>query len=220
MAAAARPVARSFVRARPGHGAPLRRRRPARLCRAYTAEGQDDADPLAALLETAAMPRRHADGTPEERVAQMGLVLDGRVPTNPVGVYHPVVLVGNTAHVSGQIPRLPDGSLLKGVAGSTASEEDAAEAARNVGLTMLATLRAELGSLDRVRRVIKVNGFVASTPDFEAQPAVVNALSNLFIDVFGPAGKSARSAVGVAALPLGITVEAEAIVEVDLDDFV
>ena len=71
-----------------------------------------------------------------------------------------------------------------------------------------------------MRRVIKVNGFVASTPDFEAQPAVVNALSNLFIDVFGPAGKSARSAVGVAALPLGITVEAEAIVEVDLDDFV
>jgi enamine deaminase RidA (YjgF/YER057c/UK114 family) len=155
--------------------------------------------------------------SPEQRVQELGLVLDGRLPTNPQGVYHPVVLVGSLAHVSGQIPRLPDGSLMTGIAGDSASEEEAAQAAYEVGVTMLATLKNELGSLDRVKRIVKVNGYVACTPDFERQPAVMNALSNLFIDVFGPAGKSARSAVGVAALPLGITVEAEAIVEVDLE---
>ncbi|XRB07947.1 YjgF_endoribonc domain-containing protein [Pycnococcus provasolii] len=181
----------------------------------------------ARLLGSARTARPHAQrrvlrayagsASPEQRVQELGLVLDGRLPTNPQGVYHPVVLVGSLAHVSGQIPRLPDGSLMTGIAGDSASEEQAAQAAYEVGVTMLATLKNELGSLDRVKRIVKVNGYVACTPDFERQPAVMNALSNLFIDVFGPAGKSARSAVGVAALPLGITVEAEAIVEVDLE---
>lgn len=173
---------------------------------------------LRALIERDSAPQWHAEGTPEERVKALGIELEGRVPTNPQGIYHPVVLVGNQANVSGQIPRLPDGSLLTGIAGSTASEEEAAEAAYNVGCTMLASIRNQLGSLDRVKRVVMVRAYVASTPEFERQPAVVNALSNLFIDVFGPAGKSARSAVGVAALPLGITVEAEAVIEVDLSD--
>ena len=124
--------------------------------------------------------------------------------------------MGNLAYVSGQIPRNPDGSLVTGVVGTSgADEERGREAATAVGLTMLATLRSQLGSLDRVKRVVKVSAFVASAPDFERQPAVCNALSELLIDVFGPAGKSSRSAVGVAALPLGISVEAEALVEIE-----
>lgn len=124
--------------------------------------------------------------------------------------------MGNLAYVSGQIPRNPDGSLVTGVVGTAgADEERGREAATAVGLTMLATLRSQLGSLDRVKRVVKVSAFVASAPDFERQPAVCNALSELLIDVFGPAGKSSRSAVGVAALPLGISVEAEALVEIE-----
>ena len=172
--------------------------------------------PEVARLLALNRPERHPHGTPEERVGQLGLVLDGRLPANPQGIYHPVVLVDTMAQVSGQVPRLPDGSLLTGTAGSTATEEEAVEAARACGITMLATLRDQLGTLDRVKRVVKVNGYVASTPDFTRQPAVVNAVSNLFLDVFGPAGKSARSAVGVAALPLGITCEVEAVMEVDL----
>ena len=93
------------------------------------------------------------------------------------------------------------------------TEEQAVEAARVVGITMLATMRQQFGSLDNIKRVIKVNGFVNCTDDFTKQPAVVNGLANLFIDVFGPAGKSSRSAVGCSGLPLGIPVEAEAIVE-------
>ena len=124
--------------------------------------------------------------------------------------------MGNLAYVSGQIPRNPDGSLVTGVVGTAgADEERGREAATAVGLTMLATLRSQLGSLDRVKRVVKISAFVASAPDFERQPAVCNALSELLIDVFGPAGKSSRSAVGVAALPLGISVEAEALVEIE-----
>ncbi|QDZ18482.1 putative endoribonuclease domain-containing protein [Chloropicon primus] len=161
-------------------------------------------------------PERHSEGSPMERVRDLGLVLKGRVPTNPAGIYHPVLLTGNLAHVSGQIPRLPDGTLLCGIAGDTASLEEATEAARNCGLTMLSTLEAQLGSLDRVVRVVKVNGYVAAHPDFKDQSKVINAVSNLFIEVFGPAGKSARSAIGVSSLPLGITCEVEAVVEVDL----
>ena len=207
--------------------------------------------PEVARLLALNRPERHPRGSPEERVRELGLVLDGRLPANPQGIYHPVVLVDTMAQVSGQVPRLPDGSLLTGTAGSTATEEEAVEAARACGITMLATLRDQLGTLDRVKRVVKVNGYVAasepgpggrrkdlprpssrtdsassasssarryvaSTPDFTRQPAVVNAVSNLFLDVFGPAGKSARSAVGVAALPLGITCEVEAVMEVDL----
>jgi enamine deaminase RidA (YjgF/YER057c/UK114 family) len=121
--------------------------------------------------------------------------------------------VGDLAYVSGQVPRNPDGSLIVGKCGEDLSDEEATEAARVVGLTMLATMRQQFGSLDNVARVVKVNGFVNCTLEYTAQPAVVNGLANLFIDVFGPAGKSSRSAVGCSGLPLGVPVEAEAIVE-------
>ena len=161
-------------------------------------------------------PPWHELGTPEERVAQLGLELDGRVATNPAGVFYPAVLVGDLAYVSGQVPRNADGSLIVGQCGKDLTEEEAVEAARVVGLTMLATMRQQFGSLDNVRRIVKVNGFVNGDNEFTKQPAVVNGLANLLIEVFGPAGKSSRSAVGSSGLPLGIPVEAEAIVELKM----
>ena len=159
-------------------------------------------------------PGWHENGSPEERVKELGLELEGRVAKNPAGVFYPAVLVGDVAYVSGQVPRNTDGSLIVGKCGTDdMTEEQAVEAARVVGITMLATMRQQFGSLDNIKRVIKVNGFVNCTDDFTKQPAVVNGLANLFIDVFGPAGKSSRSAVGCSGLPLGIPVEAEAIVE-------
>ena len=123
------------------------------------------------------------------------------------------MLVGNLAYVSGQVPRRTDGSLIVGKCGDDIGDEEAVEAARVVGLTMLATMRQQFGSLDHIERVVKVNGFVNCVPEYTKQPAVVNGLANLFIDVFGPAGKSSRSAVGSSGLPLGVPVECEAIVE-------
>ena len=159
-------------------------------------------------------PPWHEEGSPEERVKQLGLELDGRVATNPAGVFRPAVVVGDLAYVSGQVPRLTDGSLIVGKCGSAEmTEEQAVEAARVVGITMLATMKAQFGSLDMIKQVVKVNGFVNCEPDFTKQPAVVNGLANLLIEVFGPAGKASRSAVGCSGLPLGIPVEAEAIVE-------
>ena len=158
-------------------------------------------------------PGWHPDGSPEERVQQLGLELDGRCATNPAGVFYPVVLVGNLAYVSGQVPRNTDGTLIVGKCGDDIGDDEAVEAARVVGLTMLATMRQQFGSLDHIERVVKVNGFVNCSPTYTKQPAVVNGLANLFIDVFGPAGKSSRSAVGSVGLPLGVPVECEAIVE-------
>ena len=123
------------------------------------------------------------------------------------------MLVGNLAYVSGQVPRNTDGSLIVGKCGDDIGDDEAVEAARVVGLTMLATMRQQFGSLDHIERVVKVNGFVNCSPTYTKQPAVVNGLANLFIDVFGPAGKSSRSAVGSVGLPLGVPVECEAIVE-------
>lgn len=161
-----------------------------------------------------ACPPWHEEGSPEERVVQLGLELDGRIATNPAGVFRPAVVVGDLAYVSGQVPRNTDGSLIVGKCGTeTMTEEQAVEAARVVGITMLATMRQQFGSLDHVRQVVKVNGFVNCESDFTKQPAVVNGLANLLIEVFGPAGKASRSAIGCSGLPLGIPVEAEAIVE-------
>ena len=161
-----------------------------------------------------ACPPWHEEGSPEERVVQLGLELDGRIATNPAGVFRPAVVVGDLAYVSGQVPRNTDGSLIVGKCGTeTMTEEQAVEAARVVGITMLATMRQQFGSLDHVRQVVKVNGFVNCESDFTKQPAVVNGLANLLIEVFGPAGKASRSAIGCSGLPLGIPVEAEAVVE-------
>ena len=132
----------------------------------------------------------------------------------PAGVYKPVVVVGNLAYVSGHGPLLPSGKLITGRVGADLTLEQGQEAARPTGLAILASLKAHLGSLDRVGRVIKLLGMVNATPDFQQHPLVINGCSQLFADIFGSdAGVGARSAVGMGSLPGNIAVEIEAILE-------
>jgi enamine deaminase RidA (YjgF/YER057c/UK114 family) len=150
--------------------------------------------------------------TPEERLAELGL----SVPevAAPVAAYVPAVRTGNHVHTSGQLP-LREGQLLRtGKVGAEVSQEEAVECARQCGLNALAAIRAEVGELAAVKRVVKVVAFVASTPDFTGQPQVANGVSELLGEVFGEAGRHARSAVGVAVLPLDAPVEVELLVEV------
>jgi enamine deaminase RidA (YjgF/YER057c/UK114 family) len=134
----------------------------------------------------------------------------------PKGVYKPLVVLGNLAYTSGHLPVAPGGDLVKGRVGADLDVKAGHAAAVLAGLGILATLRQALGTLDRVRRVVKVLGMVNCTPEFDQQPAVLNGCSELFAEVFGPdAGVGARSAVGVAALPLGVPVEIEAVFEID-----
>ena len=152
--------------------------------------------------------------TPEARLAEMGIELPPAA--HPKGLYRPLVVAGNLAHTSGHLPMAADGLLVAGRLGAALDEQAGCAAARLTGLSILATLRNELGSLDRVRRVVKVFGLVNSTPDFTGQPAVINGCSELFAEVFGrEAGIGARSAVGAASLPLGAAVEIEAVFEVE-----
>ena len=150
--------------------------------------------------------------TPEERLQQLGVSLP--TPAAPVAAYVPCVRTGNLVYVSGQVPSVDGKPTHLGHLGDDVDLEAGRAAARTCAVNVLAALKAELGELSRVRRVVKVTGFVASTADFTDHPKVVNAASELFGDVFGDAGRHARAAVGVAALPLGVPVEVEAIVEV------
>ena len=132
----------------------------------------------------------------------------------PIAVYRPLMVAGNLAYVSGHGPLKPDKSLMLGRVGADLDAAGGKLAARQVGLAILATLRAELGSLDRVKRLIKLLGMVNCTPDFRDHPAVINGCSELFADVFGTEnGIGARSAVGMGSLPGNIAVEIEAIFE-------
>ncbi|WP_028655533.1 RidA family protein [Nocardioides sp. J54] len=149
--------------------------------------------------------------TPEERLAELGLTVPDVVP--PVAAYVPAVRSGAHVFTAGQIP-MRDGELVAtGKVGDTATPEQATEAARQCALNALAAIRSQTGTLEGVR-IVKVVVFVASTPDFTGQPAVANGASELFAQVFGDAGVHARSAVGVAALPLDATVEVEVVAEV------
>jgi enamine deaminase RidA (YjgF/YER057c/UK114 family) len=150
--------------------------------------------------------------TPEERLQELGVSLPS--PAVPVAAYVPCVRTGNLVYVSGQVPVVDGKPSHLGHLGDQVDLEDGRAAARTCAVNVLAALKAELGELSRVRRVVKVTGFVASTPAFTDHPKVVNAASELFGDVFGDAGRHARAAVGVPALPLGVPVEVEAIVEV------
>jgi enamine deaminase RidA (YjgF/YER057c/UK114 family) len=150
--------------------------------------------------------------TPESRFAALGLALPP-APT-PGGVYRPVVTAGSLAYVSGHGPVRSDLSLITGRVGADLTLADGRAAAQQVGLTMLASLRAELGSLDRVRRVIKLLGMVNAAPDFQDHPKVINGCSELFAHIWGPIdGVGARSAVGMGSLPHGIAVEIEGVFE-------
>ncbi|MES2493469.1 MAG: RidA family protein [Pseudomonadota bacterium] len=145
------------------------------------------------------------------KLATMGVQLPA--PAAPVAAYVPVVVAGGLAYVSGQLPFI-DGRLVTGRLGEDLSVEDGAAAARACGLMILAQLKAELGSLSRVERVVKLGVFVSAVPNFIDQPKVANGASELMAAVFGDAGKHARSAVGVPTLPLGAAVEIDAIVAV------
>jgi enamine deaminase RidA (YjgF/YER057c/UK114 family) len=151
--------------------------------------------------------------TPEERLQELGVSLPS--PAVPVAAYVPCVRTGNLVYVSGQVPVVDGKPSHLGHLGDEVDLEDGRAAARTCAVNVLAALKAELGELSRVRRVVKVTGFVASTPGFTDHPKVVNAASELFGDAFGDAGRHARAAVGVAALPLGVPVEVEAIVEAE-----
>ena len=134
----------------------------------------------------------------------------------PMGVYKPIVVVGNMAYLSGHGPLRPDGKLITGRLGLDMDVEAGFEAAQVTGLCMLSTLQSHLGSLDKVKRLVKVLGLVRSTDGFDQQPAVINGCSELFRDVFGEDnGVAARSALGTNALPGGIAVEIEAIFELN-----
>ena len=147
----------------------------------------------------------------EARLQELGIVLPEAAA--PVASYVPVVVHGGFAHVSGQLPFV-DGKLVTGRLGEDLSLEAGIDAARACGLMILAQLKAALVPLDKVERVVKLGGFVNSTPDFTDQPKVINGASDLMVAVFGEKGRHARAAVGVPALPLGAAVEVDAIVAI------
>jgi enamine deaminase RidA (YjgF/YER057c/UK114 family) len=149
---------------------------------------------------------------PEERLAELGLTLPEVVP--PLAAYVPSVRTGSLVFISGQLPTV-DGALAEtGLVGSEVTPEVAKAMAQQCALNALAAVKAEIGDLALVTRVVKVLGFVASAPGFTGQPQVVNGASELLLAVFGDAGRHARSAVGVASLPRDSPVEVELIVEV------
>ncbi len=132
----------------------------------------------------------------------------------PIGIYKPIVVVGNLAYLSGHGPLKADKTLIVGKVGSDLSLEEGKLAARQVGLGLIATLKAQLGSLSRVRRIVKMLGMVNAAPDFTAHPRVIDGASELFAAIWGPDhGVGARSAVGMSSLPSNIAVEIELIVE-------
>lgn len=149
-------------------------------------------------------------GKIQARLAALGLTLPAASP--PAGNYIGAVREGNLVFLSGHGPLDADGKLITGKIGVDYSEEEGYQHARLIGLNLLATLEGEIGSLDQVRKVVKLLGMVNATLDFSSQPKIINGCSDLFVDVFGPEiGKHARSAVGVASLPGQMSVEIEAI---------
>lgn len=148
----------------------------------------------------------------DARLAELGLELPP-APA-PAGVYKPLVIADKMVYVSGHGPLMPDGSMMTGRVGDAVDQQHGYDAARQTGLAILATLKAEFGTLDRIARVVKSLGMVNAAPDFQQHPAVINGYSELMAEVFGPeGGVAARSAVGMGSLPGNISVEIEAIFE-------
>lgn len=147
----------------------------------------------------------------EERLAGLGIVLPE--PVAPVANYVPFVRSGNLVHISGQISLDASGGV-RGTVGVDVDLETAQQAARLCGINLLAQIKLAVGDLDKVARIVKLGGFVQAGPDFTDIPKVINGCSDLMVEVFGDAGRHARSAVGVYKLPLGFAVEVDAVVEV------
>jgi len=150
----------------------------------------------------------------EAKISELNLELPP--PPKPAGVYKPTVIVGNMCYVSGHGPLKSDGTMLSGRVGDEVDQQAGYDAARQTGLAILATLQSSLGSLDRVKRAVKILGMVNAAPNFQQHPAVINGCSELFAQVFGEEnGVGARSAVGMGSLPGNISVEVEAIFEIE-----
>jgi enamine deaminase RidA (YjgF/YER057c/UK114 family) len=148
----------------------------------------------------------------EDRLADLGIALAETAA--PVANYVLARRSGNLLYVSGHLGKR-DGKLVRGKVGAEVSRDDAYQLARGAAIDIIATVRAELQSLDRVRQVVKLTGFVNSAPDFTEQSSVINGASDLLVEAFGERGKHARSSVGMAQLPLGAAVEVEAVFEVE-----
>ena len=148
---------------------------------------------------------------PEARIKELGIQLIK--PTPPIANYVKAVRVGNLVYLSGHGPDKPEGGVVTGKVGSDLTLEQGRDAARLAGISLLSTLKAEIGDLNKVKRIVKVMGMVNSVPTFDKHPAVINGFSDLMVEVFGENGKHARSAVGMASLPNNIAVEIEMIVE-------
>lgn len=148
----------------------------------------------------------------DARLAELGIELPPA--PKPVGVYKPALIVGDMVYMSGHGPLKSDGTLIKGRVGADMDQQAGYDAAKQTGLAMLATLQSHLGSLDKIERVVKILGLVRCTDEFDQQPAVINGCSELFKAVFGEdEGVGTRSALGTNALPGGIAVEIEAILQ-------
>ena len=165
---------------------------------------------MTAKVKAKSKPKATAPSA-EKRLKELGIVLP-ETPA-PMANYVPYVRTGKLVYLSGQGPRRPEGGLYTGKVGLEVSTDEAYRHARQVGIGLLATLREAAGSLDKVKRVVKLLGMVNAGPNFAEQPRVINGCSDLFVEVFGEKGKHARSAVGMGSLPGNITVEIEAIVE-------
>ena len=148
----------------------------------------------------------------EQRLADLGITLP--TPMAPVANYVPFVISGNLLHISGQVSTDADGGV-KGTVGQDVDFDTAVKGARLCGVNLFAQMKAACGDLDRVKRVVKLGGFVQAGPDFFDIPKVINGCSDLMVEVFGPQGVHARSAVGQGSLPGQITVEIEAVVAID-----
>ena len=148
----------------------------------------------------------------DKELTRLGLTLP--TPAKPAGSYKPCIIADNTANISGQGPILDDGTFAKGVVGKDLDLETAQMHAQRCGLAILSALKAEIGDLNRVQQLIKITGFVNCTNDFIKQPLVINGCSDLMKEVFGDKGIHARAAVGVNSLPLGFSVEIEAIFKI------
>lgn len=166
--------------------------------------------------DTTNKPEASAGYDPEARLAELGISLPEA--GTPVANYVNAVRTGNLIFLAGKGPSKPEGGYITGQLGADLSVEEGYAAARLAAITQLAVLKAELGNLNKVKRVVKVLGMVNATPEFTNHPEVINGFSDLMVEVFGPNGKHARAAVGMGSLPRNIAVEVEMIVEVEAMD--
>lgn len=166
---------------------------------------------IAALFFSVSYSRAQSTSSPETRLKELGIEL--RTPPPPRANFLGAVRVGNMVYLSGHGPLKPDGEYMVGKVGDKYNLEEAQQAARLTGISLLEALKAEVGNLNNVKRIVKVLGMVNAVPTFEQQSQVINGFSDLMVEVFGESGKHARSAIGLGSLPMNIPVEIEMIVE-------